>query len=96
MLHVEAIAVIGKNNNPLYISCLDNLKYHFVAHTAIDVMEERTAQKQHDMYLGLLMTLEDLAVFGYMTSSKIKFVLMISVQDVSIKDQDVKNVLGLI
>lgn len=42
------------------------------------------------MYLGLLMSLEDLAVYGYITDSQVKFVLMLTMKDTLIKDQEVK------
>jgi Sedlin, N-terminal conserved region len=32
---------------------------------------------------------------GYMTDTKIKFILMISLQDLTIKDQEVKNVFAI-
>ncbi|KAI8893985.1 Sedlin [Globomyces pollinis-pini] len=94
MLPIEAIAVIGKDNNPLFIKkCLNqSLKYDFIAHTTCDIILERVGEKKNDLYLGLLSALEDLAVFGYMSNTGIKFVLMLTMQDATIKDQDVKIV----
>lgn len=63
-----------------------------VAHTSIDIIEERTAKKSSDLYLGLLSSLEDLAVYGYVTDTKIKFILLLALKDQPIKDADVKNV----
>ncbi len=71
VLPVEAVAVIGRNSNPLAIknfkstSTDDELKYHFIANTMLDVVEERVADTKsgkQDPYLGLLSVLEDLAV----------------------------------
>ncbi|KAI8923828.1 Sedlin [Entophlyctis helioformis] len=93
---VHAVAVIGKNNNPLFIKTYTgqaDLKYHFIAHTSCDVIEERVAPgtKSFDLYLGLLYVMEDLAVFGYMTNTRVKFVLMVGAADVIIKDQEIKS-----
>ncbi|KNC98983.1 uncharacterized protein SPPG_09330 [Spizellomyces punctatus DAOM BR117] len=94
---VNCIAIIGKLNNPLYIKNFSqshqDLKYHYIAHTSIDIIEERisAAAKHTDQYLGLLYAMEDLAVFGYITNTRIKFILVISLADVIIKDQDMKN-----
>ena len=61
-----------------------NLKIHIIL-VASDT-------KHFDMYLGLLYVLEDLAVYGYMTNTRIKFVLMVPSTDSIIKDQEMKSV----
>ncbi|KAJ3301582.1 Trafficking protein particle complex subunit 2-like protein [Kappamyces sp. JEL0829] len=63
----------------------------------LDVMEERLSGVggnpiKQDLYLGLLSVLEDLAVFGYVTNSNVKFLIFITVEDKTIKDADVKNI----
>ncbi|RUP51281.1 trafficking protein particle complex 2 [Jimgerdemannia flammicorona] len=95
-IDVNCIAVIGKQNNPLYIKNFStthpDLKYHYIAHTSIDVIEERVTQiKTPDVYLGLLYAMEDLAVYGYMTNTRVKFIIVVSVPDAVIKDADMKN-----
>ncbi|CAG8456168.1 283_t:CDS:2 [Diversispora eburnea] len=44
-IKIQCIAIIGKMNNPLYIKNFTDthpdLKYHYIAHTSIDVIEER-------------------------------------------------------
>ncbi|KAH9251242.1 hypothetical protein BASA81_010938 [Batrachochytrium salamandrivorans] len=93
---ISALAVIGKNNNPLYVrnvTTQPDLRFHFLAHTSCDVLEERVVpgSKSFDLYLGLLYIMEDLAVFGYMTNTRIKFVLMVASTDAAIKDQEIKG-----
>ncbi|KAF8980996.1 hypothetical protein BGZ46_003370, partial [Entomortierella lignicola] len=94
-INISCIAIIGKQNNPLYIKNFNpshaDLKYHYIAHTSCDVMEERAAMKAQDMYLGALFSMEDLSVYGYMTNTKIKFITVLTVPDVIIKDLDMKN-----
>jgi len=48
--------------------------------------------KTQEMYLGTLFSMEDLAVYGYMTNTKIKFITVLNMPDVTIKDLDMKNV----
>ncbi|KAI8328425.1 Sedlin [Chlamydoabsidia padenii] len=99
---VNCIAIIGKQNNPLFIknfsSTHPDLKYHYIAHTSIDIIEERVTngQKQHELYLGLLYAMEDLAVYGYMTNTKAKFVVVVSVTDGVIRDADMKAIFNKI
>ncbi|KAJ3020837.1 hypothetical protein HKX48_000137 [Thoreauomyces humboldtii] len=87
----------ARQNNPLYIkncsTTYPDLKCHYVAHTSIDLIEERISATKHaDQYLGLLYAMEELAVFGYITNTRVKFIIVTSlVSDVSIKDQDMKN-----
>ncbi|KAI8834594.1 hematopoietic stem/progenitor cells 176 [Chytriomyces cf. hyalinus JEL632] len=94
---VLCIAVIGKNNNPLLVKSFSTrhqeLKFHYCCHTACDIVEERVApgSKNLDLYLGLLYCIEDLAVYGFMTNTKIKFIVVISMSDAAIKDIEMKN-----
>jgi hypothetical protein len=40
-------AQVGKQNNPLYIQTFgqeDELKFHFIVHTSLDVVEEKLAK----------------------------------------------------
>ncbi|CAG8692776.1 13112_t:CDS:2, partial [Ambispora leptoticha] len=85
-------------NNPLYIRNFStthpDLKYHYIAHTSCDVIEERVTSgpKTTDAYLGLLYAMEDLAVYGYLTNTRVKFVIVLAVPDTIIKDSDMKSV----
>lgn len=99
---VFCIAIIGKNNNPLYIknfsSVHHDLKFHYIAHTACDVVEERlnTGVKHGDLYLGLLTSIEDCGVHGYLTNTRVKFLLILPVLESIIKDEDVKGIFARI
>ncbi|KAJ3410793.1 Trafficking protein particle complex subunit 2-like protein [Chytridiales sp. JEL 0842] len=95
--NVQCVAVIGKQNNPLYLKTFStlhkDLKFHYCCHTACDIIEERvSAGSRHtDQYLGLLYAMEDLAVFGFMTNTRVKFIVVIGVVDTAIKDLEMKN-----
>ncbi|KAJ3078563.1 Trafficking protein particle complex subunit 2-like protein [Quaeritorhiza haematococci] len=97
MIAVHCIAVIGRANNPLFIKNFNpthqDLKYHYVAHTSCDIIEERVnATSRHsDLYLGLLYSMEDLAVYGYSTNTRIKFVIVTTNEDQTIKDAEMKS-----
>ncbi|RGB34131.1 Sedlin [Rhizophagus diaphanus] len=96
-IKIQSIAIIGKQNNPLYIKNFSlshpDLKYHYIAHTSCDVIEERVGaagSEAADTYLGLLYAMEDLDVYGYITNTRVKFVVVLSVTD-AIKNTDMKN-----
>ncbi|RIA88630.1 Sedlin [Glomus cerebriforme] len=97
-INIQSIAIIGKQNNPLYIKNFSkshpDLKFHYIAHTSCDVIEERAGiagSETADTYLGLLYVMEDLAVYGYITNTKVKFVVVLLVPDTVIKNTDMKN-----
>ncbi|CAH8641761.1 unnamed protein product [Schistosoma rodhaini] len=80
------VAVISDTNQLLYLrtaECPDPLFYHFKAHSALDVIEDklskRTSGGNHDQleqYLGLLYPMEDHRIYGYVTNTKIKFIMI--------------------
>ncbi|CAH8540962.1 unnamed protein product [Schistosoma turkestanicum] len=81
------VAVISDTNQLLYLrtaECPDPLFYHFKAHSALDVIEDKlckrtTSSGNHDQleqYLGLLYPMEDHRIYGYVTNTKIKFIMI--------------------
>lgn len=96
---IVCVAVVGHNNNPLYLQSFiddDNtLQFHYIVHCSLDVIEEKVSNSKrsglnvNETFLGLLYPTEDYKVFGYMSNTKIKFVLVTTDQDS--KDADVRN-----
>lgn len=77
------VVVISDNNQLLYLrtaECPDPLFYHFKAHSALDVIEDKLSKRttsggnhdQLEQYLGLLYPMEDHRIYGYVTNTKIK------------------------
>jgi len=91
-LTVNAVALISPANSPIIVHAYkphpSPLKYHFIAHTALDIIEERLANGV-DCYLGLLHTLEDQAVYGYVTPTRIRIVISLALTDTLVRDADV-------
>ncbi|KAJ1969490.1 hypothetical protein H4R35_006122, partial [Dimargaris xerosporica] len=96
-MRINCIAIIGKQNNPLYVRSLDgaedDLKYHYICHTSCDVIDEKLAgdTKTYDMFLGLLQTVGDLAVYGYIANTRVKFIVVITIPETIVKDSDMRN-----
>ncbi|KAI0796816.1 Sedlin [Abortiporus biennis] len=96
-LRLNAVAFVSSQNHPILIRTFnqpkqDELKYHYIAHTSLDVIDERitaaTATKSTDCYLGLLYV-EDVAVYGYMTPLKVKIILALELSDALVRDVDI-------
>jgi hypothetical protein len=45
--------------------------------------------KNTDCYLGLLYTMEDVAVYGYVTPLKVKIILALALSDAVIRDSEI-------
>ncbi|GFR41299.1 hypothetical protein Agub_g1975 [Astrephomene gubernaculifera] len=85
---IACVAFIGPQNNPLYLRSMDPasdeqyLKLHYVVHCALDAVEEKVLLKRgpgdaQDAYLGLLYPTEDFKVYGYLTNTHLKILLLL-------------------
>ncbi|KAH9483053.1 Trafficking protein particle complex subunit 2-like protein [Psilocybe cubensis] len=95
-LKLNAVAFISPQNQPILIRTFVKqdehaIKYHYIAHTSLDVIEERVAAagKSPECYLGLLFALEDVAVYGYITPLKVKIVIALPLSDSVVRDAEV-------
>jgi len=74
----------------------DLLKYHYIAHTSLDVIDERIAaappKTPTESYLGFLYALEEVAVYGYVTPLKLKIVLALALTDAVVRDADIISI----
>ncbi|CCL99401.1 uncharacterized protein FIBRA_01419 [Fibroporia radiculosa] len=97
-LRLNAVAFVSPQNHPILIRTLaqprqDELKYHYIAHTSLDVIDERiaaaAAAKSTECYLNLLYTMEDVAVYGYVTPLRVKIIIALALTDTVVRDVDV-------
>ncbi|XP_055520890.1 trafficking protein particle complex subunit 2-like protein isoform X2 [Leucoraja erinacea] len=92
------VAVIAKENYPLYIKTIpteNELKFHYTVHTSLDVVEEKISAvgkalvDQRELYLGLLYPTEDYKVYGYVTNTKVKFVIVVDSSNIALRDNEI-------
>lgn len=100
-LGLAAVAFISPQNHPILVRAFsssppdDPLKYHYLAHISLDVIDERVAaapKAPAESYLGFLYALEEVAVYGYVTPLKLKIVLALSLSDAVVRDADVISI----
>ncbi|GIL72663.1 hypothetical protein Vretimale_4364 [Volvox reticuliferus] len=100
---IICVAFIGPQNNPIYLRSMDPatddqyLKLHYIVHCALDAVEEKVLLKRgpgdsQDAYLGLLYPTEDYRVYGYLTNTHVKIILLLD-DEAPIKDEAVLRVL---
>ncbi|KAL8540062.1 hypothetical protein ACS0TY_001594 [Phlomoides rotata] len=97
---IVCLAVVGHQNNPLYIQSFtesdDALKLHHIVHCSLDVVDERVNNPKkasptiNEAFLGLLYPTENYKVYGYLTNTKVKFILVTT--DLDVRDADVRSV----
>lgn len=97
------VAVVAKENFPLLIQCIpeddDELKFHYTVHASLDVVEEKivsTAKSSsttdiREFYLGLLYPTEDYRVYGYVTNTKVKFVIVVNASNNQLRDNEIRS-----
>lgn len=101
------VAVVGPANNPLFIQTYrsdnvvtgmqeDPIKFHYILHCSLDAFEEKASSSEKsrdnkDSYLGLLYPTEDYKVYGYLTSTHVKLILVMHTFNTS-KEGDVRQV----
>ena len=88
---IAAVAVVGKKNELLFLETFPpsssqsaSLRFHFLAHSALDTFDERRARRPlqsssssssssaNDMFLGHLCPIEEFRVYGYQSSTQVK------------------------
>ncbi|XP_023717624.1 trafficking protein particle complex subunit 2-like protein isoform X2 [Cryptotermes secundus] len=86
-------------NSPKYISCLhpeQELQFQLKVHTSLDVVEEKlssvgkTSGDVRELYLGLLYSTEEHKIFGYVTNTKIKFIIVVESSNTLLRDNEVR------
>ncbi|KAJ2159147.1 hypothetical protein GGF46_003235 [Coemansia sp. RSA 552] len=98
-MKIHCIVILDRQGNPIYLHNFDqqqeDVKYHYLAHTYCDVIDERIGQnKAGDLYLGLLQTVGDMVVYGYVmnTGKKIILVSSVSTEPMAIRSAYVKEI----
>lgn len=77
----------------------EEIHYHFLVHASLDCIDEKLTRKHEDsaetlcdVYLGLLYYLEDLRIYGLMTTTFVKFIIIVEAS-VEPKEIEVRPIL---
>ncbi|ONM23209.1 SNARE-like superfamily protein [Zea mays] len=96
---IFCVVVVRHQNNPLYLHSFteadDALKLHHIVHCSLDVIDERVNNSKrtlNETFLGLLYPTENYRVYGYLTNTKVKFIMVTT--DLNAKDADARNSTG--
>uniref|UniRef100_G1QDV8 Trafficking protein particle complex 2 like n=1 Tax=Myotis lucifugus TaxID=59463 RepID=G1QDV8_MYOLU len=82
---------------PRSVPTENELKFHYMVHTSLDVVDEKISAMgkalvdQRELYLGLLYPTEDYKVYGYVTNSKVKFVMVVDSSNIALFDNEIHS-----
>lgn len=83
-----------------------DLADQYALHTSLDVIEEKTSasltlhavankkaieQQTRELYLGVLFATEKQKVFGYVTNTRIKFIIIVDASNVALRDNEIRQ-----
>ncbi|KAJ2756901.1 hypothetical protein GGH94_002569 [Coemansia aciculifera] len=99
-MKIRCIAILNRQDIPVYMRSFDEtlnedsaVKYQYLAHTSVDVIEERMANtKSTDLYLGLLQTVGELAIYGYVLNTGARIILVISVPESIVRSAAIREI----
>jgi hypothetical protein len=92
-MSIECVAVVGRRNNPLFLSTYprdDTLdlqhRFQLIIYSSLDVIDSFVKQKLNgdaetgtdSQFLGYLCSVEHFKIFGYITNTSIKFLLVVN------------------
>ncbi|CAH1384566.1 hypothetical protein MTP99_011268 [Tenebrio molitor] len=97
------VAIIGKDNSPKYFCCLnpdEELSFQYKVLSSLDIVEEKlnppankgqSANESRELYLGMLYSLETHKVYGYITNTKIKFIIVVDSTNMALRDNEIRS-----
>ena len=96
------VAVVDQDNQPLFLKSVQTdspLAFHYIVHTSLDFVEEKASVKvasssvsvdSRELYLGLLYSIEDYKVYGYVTNTRAKLIVIIDAVNTNLRDADIR------
>ncbi|XP_075530954.1 trafficking protein particle complex subunit 2-like protein isoform X1 [Dermacentor variabilis] len=91
---------LGASNSPLFVKTVtpcNELKFLYTIHTSLDVVEEKISPGNkssgdvRELYLGLLYPTEDYKVYGYVTNTKTKFIVIVETSRTTLRDNEIRQ-----
>ncbi|KAG5884629.1 hypothetical protein JTB14_023823 [Gonioctena quinquepunctata] len=94
------VAIIGKDNSPKFFTCLnpdEELGFQYKVLSSLDVVEEKlnsgakSGSDLRELYLGMLYSLETHKMYGYVTNTKIKIIIVVDSTNMSLRDNEIRS-----
>ncbi|XP_057657068.1 trafficking protein particle complex subunit 2-like protein [Diorhabda carinulata] len=93
-------AIVGKDNSPKFFTTInpdEELHFQYKVLSSLDVVEEKLNSVQkggadmRELYLGMLLSLETHKIYGYVTNTKIKFIIIVDSTNMTLRDNEIRS-----
>ncbi|XP_044746383.1 trafficking protein particle complex subunit 2-like protein [Coccinella septempunctata] len=93
------VAIIGKDNSPKFICCLnpdEELRFQYKVLSSLDIVEEKInggnkPVDNRELFLGMLYAIETHKIYGYVTNTKIKFIIVVDSSNMALRDNEIRS-----
>ncbi|VEN51932.1 unnamed protein product [Callosobruchus maculatus] len=95
------VAIIGKDNAPKFFACVnpeEELNFQYKVLSSLDIVEEKlnptvksSTTDLRELYLGMLYSLETHKIYGYVTNTKIKIIIIVDSTNTALRDNEIKS-----
>ena len=83
---INLVCFVGKSNGPLFHFTdeeqAESLNLQMIANSSLDIMEERMEDSKQgttlELFMGQLLSVDDYKVYGYLSNTKIKTIVICS------------------
>ncbi|XP_030759488.1 trafficking protein particle complex subunit 2-like protein [Sitophilus oryzae] len=98
-------AIVGKENSPKFFCCVnpdEELNFQYKVLSSLDIIEEKLnptnkpGTEIKELYLGMLYSLETCKIYGYVTNTKIKFIIVVDSSNLQLRDNEIRSMFSKI
>ncbi|KAL3288428.1 hypothetical protein HHI36_002874 [Cryptolaemus montrouzieri] len=84
---------------PKFISCLnpdEELSFQYKVLSSLDIVEEKInginkASDNRELFLGMLYALETHKIYGYVTNTRMKFIIVVDSSNMALRDNEIRS-----
>ncbi|CAH1110758.1 unnamed protein product [Psylliodes chrysocephalus] len=93
-------AIIGKDNSPKFFVTInpdEELQFQYRVLSSLDIVEDKLnsgvkgGADTKELYLGMLLSLEAHKIYGYVTNTKIKFIIVVDSTNMVLRDNEIRS-----
>ncbi|XP_066259491.1 trafficking protein particle complex subunit 2-like protein [Euwallacea similis] len=93
-------AIVGKNNSPKFFCCInpdEELNFQYKVLSSLDIIDEKlnpsnkSASENRELYLGQLYALETCKIYGYVTNTKVKLIIVVDSSNMILRDNEIRS-----
>nr|ACM09722.1 Trafficking protein particle complex subunit 2-like protein [Salmo salar] len=97
----DCIVIVNENDQPIFLKSSDesnrNLNLYYLAYMCLDIIsEKKEVDETHELYLGSLLPHAYYKVYGYITPTNTKFIIVVDKLRVDIREIEIKQMFSML